>query len=416
MTGHDRLHALDAVRGFALIAGVVLHAAMSFLPGFAIIGIPIVDNSPSVTLGVVFFVIHMFRMSLFFFIAGFFGRLLLERDGVKRFVTNRVVRILLPLIAFWFIVFPAIVVAVILGAIKIYGPNPPAPPPPPANGPWLPFPLTHLWFLYVLMLVYSAALVVRWLVVNVIDRSGRLRSAVDWCLGVVLRSPFATPLLAASLFLCLSLSPAWPAWFGIPTPDNSLIPNLAATIAFTTAFGLGWLVHRQIDLIKVWEQRWWLHLGLAIALTAGCLSITGMSPLYAPIADDWRRVAYAACYCLGIWNWSFAILGMALKFCSGVSPTRRYLADASYWIYLLHLPLVFLLQVAVQDAPWHWTVKFPLILSITFLLLFDSYHILVRPTLIGVWLNGRRYPWRTITPVQISPTETEAAKPPVGVT
>ena len=34
MTEHTRLHALDAVRGFALLAGVVLHAAMSYLPGF----------------------------------------------------------------------------------------------------------------------------------------------------------------------------------------------------------------------------------------------------------------------------------------------------------------------------------------------------------------------------------------------
>ena len=32
-TGGERLHGLDAVRGFALIGGVVLHATMSFFPG-----------------------------------------------------------------------------------------------------------------------------------------------------------------------------------------------------------------------------------------------------------------------------------------------------------------------------------------------------------------------------------------------
>ena len=37
----ERLHALDAVRGFALIAGVVLHATMSFLPGLGAQGWPI---------------------------------------------------------------------------------------------------------------------------------------------------------------------------------------------------------------------------------------------------------------------------------------------------------------------------------------------------------------------------------------
>ena len=29
----ERMHALDAVRGFALMAGIVFHATMSFLPG-----------------------------------------------------------------------------------------------------------------------------------------------------------------------------------------------------------------------------------------------------------------------------------------------------------------------------------------------------------------------------------------------
>jgi len=400
MTGHDRLHALDAVRGFALLAGVVLHAAMSFLPGFAATGMPIADNSPSVTLGVAFFVIHMFRMSLFFFIAGFFGRLLLERDGVKAFVKNRMVRILLPLIAFWFIVFPGIVAAFIWAVIKVYGLNPPAAPPPPANGPWLPFPLTHLWFLYVLLWLYAATLLVRWLFLK-IDRNGKLNSAVDWSVRALLRGPLATPLLAGPLFLCLSLSPEWPAWFGIPTPDNSLIPNLAATIAFTTAFTLGWLVHRQVDLIKTWEARWWLHLSLAVMLTLGCFWFVSVNPMYAKIVEDWRRVVYAACYTLAIWNWSFAILGMALKFCSGVSPLRRYVADASYWVYLLHMPLVFLLQVAVQDSPWHWSLKFPLILTFTLVPLFVSYHFLVRPTVIGGWLNGRRYPRRTVEVAQL---------------
>jgi peptidoglycan/LPS O-acetylase OafA/YrhL len=29
-----------------------------------------------------------------------------------------------------------------------------------------------------------------------------------------------------------------------------------------------------------------------------------------------------------------------LKFLSNYSATRRYIADASYWIYLMHLPVV----------------------------------------------------------------------------
>ena len=90
----ERLHALDAVRGFALLAGVVLHASMSFLPGLGAQGWPIADNSPSVALGLAFYVIHTFRMTTFFLIAGFFGRMLLHRDGVRAFVSNRTTRVI----------------------------------------------------------------------------------------------------------------------------------------------------------------------------------------------------------------------------------------------------------------------------------------------------------------------------------
>jgi len=41
MADGDRLHALDAVRAFALLAGIVLHASMSFFPligGYALAG------------------------------------------------------------------------------------------------------------------------------------------------------------------------------------------------------------------------------------------------------------------------------------------------------------------------------------------------------------------------------------------
>ena len=64
-----------------------------------------------------------------------------------------------------------------------------------------------------------------------------------------------------------------------------------------------------------------------------------------------------------IWSWTFGLLGAALRFCSGASAVRRYLADASYWLYLAHLPIVFGLQVLLMNVPLHWTVKFPLILA-----------------------------------------------------
>jgi len=53
--------------------------------------------------------------------------------------------------------------------------------------------------------------------------------------------------------------------------------------------------------------------------------------------------------------------------------------------------LVFVLQAEVQDWPLPWAVKFPLVFGIAMLLLLLSYHLLVRSTWVGSWLNGRRY-------------------------
>ena len=80
---------------------------------------------------------------------------------------------------------------------------------------------------------------------------------------------------------------------------------------------------------------------------------------------------------------------------SGFSPTRRYIADASYWLYLIHMPIVMALQVAVSQRDWPWPIKFAIILVVAFPLMLASYHLLVRFTFIGVVLNGRRAPRET---------------------
>ena len=80
-TDSQRLHALDAVRGFALLLGVAFHAMLSFIPGLPPGFWAMNDNSPSPLLADASFISHVFRMSLFFFIAGFFARLLHQKLG-----------------------------------------------------------------------------------------------------------------------------------------------------------------------------------------------------------------------------------------------------------------------------------------------------------------------------------------------
>ena len=83
-------------------------------------------------------------------------------------------------------------------------------------------------------------------------------------------------------------------------------------------------------------------------------------------------------------------IAVALRFFSFESARMRYVSDASYWIYIMHLPLVFLLQAALITLPWHWRIKFMVIMAVALPVLFASYHVMVRRTVIGKVLNGRR--------------------------
>ncbi|MEK6260963.1 MAG: acyltransferase family protein [Planctomycetota bacterium] len=388
MSDSSRLHGLDAVRALALLGGIVLHACMSFLPGFREVGWPISDRSSSVTLGVLFFVIHTFRMTTFFLIAGFFGRMMFHRKGARAFVGNRLLRIAVPLVFGWPLLFPPIVVAFIWGSSKLSGGTPPPPPP---SGGSLSFPLTHLWFLYVLLWLYTVVLVARAVFVRIIDRSGGLRQKLDRCVQALLRSGLASLVLAAPLCASLYFHEGWVMWFGIPTPDQSLIPNVPAFVGFATAFSLGWLVQRQPDLLQAWERQWLIHLAMAVVLTVAALALAGVVPTYTPTEPGTTKLTYAVCYTIAVWSWTFAVIGMGLRFCSEPNPSLRYLADSSYWLYLIHLPIIFLAQVLVMEWELHWSVKFVLILGTTLPLMLLSYHYLVRSTFIGGVLNGRRY-------------------------
>jgi glucan biosynthesis protein C len=377
----ERLHALDAVRGFALLLGVVLHATVSFIPAPSTRFWIIEDSHPSLTLAALSFSIHVFRMTTFFLIAGFFARMSFHRRGASGFVKDRLLRIAAPLLVGWPILYAAVAQETSWAAnFPNGGPLPEFPWPPVLPG----FPLMHLWFLYVLLEFYAATLILifaaAWL-----DGAGRIRARVDRLVGLAMRSPLTPAILAVPIGAAFSLDPEWAIWRGIPAPHASLVTNLPAAVGYGAAFGFGWLLHRQIDLIQFIERRWLLNLVPAIGFTAASLVLAMLPP-----GSDAVRFAGAACHALAIWTSTFAVIGIALRFYSGFNATRRYIADSSYWVYLIHLPIVLALQVAVCSFDWPWPAKFAMILLAAFSVSFLSYQFLVRYSVIGAVLNGRR--------------------------
>ncbi len=386
----DRLHGLDALRGTALLLGVVLHAAMSYFP-VTIWIVPDTDNSPVAS--VIFFAIHLFRMTTFFLIAGLFAHMMLGRRGTLGFIKDRLIRIAGPLAVFWTPVLAAIIAGLVWMAAIRNGGSIPTDGPPPAPLTLETFPLTHLWFLWVLLILYVGMLVLR-APFALADRGGGWGRFVDRITGALI-GPWTPALMAAPLAIAFWLAPNWTPFFGIPTPDTGLVPNVTAMTAFGSAFGLGFLLDRRRDLLVRIERLWPVFTVVALGVgTAALIMAGGPVPDLAPVTDPELKAPLAAVMALAVFASVFAVLSLALRFASGYSAVRRYLADSSYWVYIVHLPLVMVGQILVVNETWPWFVKFGVVIGGTLAVSLVTYELLVRHSFVGGWLNGRRIPSR----------------------
>jgi len=100
----ERRHDLDALRGWAMLLGIVLHASLSFFPA------PwwVQDSQKSGVLGLLFLAIHGFRMPLFFLLSGYFSMLIYQRRGLAALLRQRCLRILVPCLLGLVTVIPAL--------------------------------------------------------------------------------------------------------------------------------------------------------------------------------------------------------------------------------------------------------------------------------------------------------------------
>ena len=130
-------------------------------------------------------------------------------------------------------------------------------------------------------------------------------------------------------------------------------------------------------------DRWPLLLPAAAALFIAVIATIGSRP-----ANIVLQPAYA-------WTMSLALIGL-FHYCFPQPGERiariAWLADASYWMYLAHVPLVLAAQLLVRDWPLPGLVKFLLILAAVTSVLLLSYAWCVRPTVVGRILNGPRQP------------------------
>ncbi|MBW0117171.1 acyltransferase family protein [Pseudonocardia sp. KRD-169] len=364
---------MDALRAAALGLGIVLHSLIPFAPGALWL---VTDSQTSEAVGAPLVLIHLFRMVLFMMLAGYFGRMVLHRRGAGAYLRDRTLRILMPLVAFW----PVAVLSlgILAGVnVELRGVEAPAMVTTDVSSPLLAFTPGQLWFLLVLMECVLITVAVRAVARRVVgpDRVSRLSGRA----GALLASPFGV-VLAAAPYLAGLLVQGHTAG-GIVEPFT-VLPEVAPLVTYLGAFLVGWFLHGHTAALPRLGATWPAHLVAAVALSAAVLLGSAALPLWAA----------AVLTAVAGWTWTYGLVGLCSRHLTRERPAVRYLADASYWMYLLHLPLLVGIEIVLADLTWPIPVKLAVTWVGSGVVLLLSYDLLVRDTWLGRWLNGRRHP------------------------
>jgi fucose 4-O-acetylase-like acetyltransferase len=371
-----------------MLLGLVLHSFISY--GEAPLGEawPFKDEFTHPVADWIVIVIHVFRMPIFFAMAGFFAAMLYLRRGPIGLARNRASRILLPFGVSWIVLWPPILLGfVFAGAAKT------------ASvaegfavasklalvGPFLYRDSTaHLWFLYYLLWFYAVFLAVAPAVRRLPER---WRRAIPNGYARLMRGPLR------------------PLWFAVPTAltlwltsggrietSTSFVPNLGTFLAYIFFFTFGWLLYLRRELLPTFQRHAWLQVLAALPLIPVNQVALERFRQSLPAGDAIVFAVAVVSGALMMWLLVFGITGLFLKYLDRPVPVVRYVVDASYWLYLIHLPFTIWVPGLLTHLPWPGLLKALAVLAISSPIWLASYHFLVRSTFVGKVLNGRRYP------------------------
>ena len=114
------------------------------------------------------------------------------------------------------------------------------------------------------------------------------------------------------------------------------------------------------------------------------------------LSKNWHSPASHVLQVLYVWMMIVGCMGAFRALVPAENKCVRYLSDSAYWLYLAHMPLVFIAQALVANWPLPAFVKLLIVCVGVIGFLLFTYHYLVRYTWIGRLLNGpRRRPVKT---------------------
>ena len=419
MRNIDRLHYMDSLRATAMFLGLVLHAGVVFAQW------PIdplrSHDEPSVFLHYIMELIHVFRMELFFLVAGFFSILLVQKRGLNYYVKNRAIRILFPFLICVALLHPLLAAryylditgsnesllaqyitylktpGYILSEPKLIG-----------NWFW------HFWFLQ-LLIYFIACFSIGSFIVGKLNKrlkfTSFLMNAVGGRFGIFILTFMTCPILIFS-----------PPWADVPRLGTSIEVLLYYGLFFV--FGALFFTHQKsLEQIQANVKYHFIPFLLALLILIPLIDELTLKTQPEILLQDWALFEtekarsellgnfpflqnpfnfssvnasaewHLMCLLRAYTTWCAVLFLILLfkKFLSKQTALGRYFADSSYFIYLLHFPIQLSFSSYLRDQVESALLCFSICLIGSVAICLLLYHLTCRGTVIGTLLSGRRY-------------------------
>lgn len=373
MTG-QRLHAMDALRAIAMFLGVILHALMSYQV-YPRAEWPQDPTHNFIIYDWLYHWIHAFRMPLFFLVAGFFARFLYYKIGGKPFFKHRFKRIVIPFTVSLFVILPlstfpfqyyGLIQEGLTGTEAIQASLE-------KSFQWNG--LIHLWFLYYLIMMYLLMVLFikigSWISISSI----KTFSFSYLPINLLLVSMILTGIIF--MFYNLRVEP----WHGASI-------KLGQLLYYGLFFLLGYMMQRDINTLNSGTRYMWVYLAIAFLLQV----VLHFLEIYQVFNEFilMQKLLHNMLYAMQTVFLTFGMLAFFIKLFQKEHKFIRYFSDASYWIYLIHFPIVVGLQIGFMNSWVPNVLRLWLVLIITTILVFVTYHLFIRFTFIGSILHGPR--------------------------
>lgn len=239
----------------------------------------------------------------------------------------------------------------------------------------------HLWFLS-----FLCWLVLAFVVYALVARVVRIEMLPRW----LVCSPISLLWLIPITMLPQSFMDS--SSFG-PDASVGLVPIPSVLLYYAVFFFFG-AIYWDMDDKQGQLGRWWqvtLPVALLLVFPIGLDLVSGTFGFISPLENESTNVLAGNCLqATFAWLMTFGSIGLFRRLLSSENKILRYISDSSYWLYLVHLPLVILAQWLVRDWPLPAFVKFAGVTIVISAFLLLTYAYGVRYTFLGRLLNGPR--------------------------